>query len=211
MTECGTPVGEVPPAAVTPKTSGKKPAAPSKMTATFADNLPIVPGVRPEDEITYAVEVFNERSRQAGLSNQVHLPALPAIPPPLVFQAEVTSQGVKITWTCSSSLPEFAGVVYRMRVYRRPAGGQSDDKIAEPDFKDCTVLPVLDTSFEWEKSYEYRGAVVTVISVPGKPVVEIEGDDTPNLKVFAHDVFPPAVPSGLQAVSPVPDSNHSWT
>ena len=28
----------------------------------------------------------------------------------------------------------------------------------------------------------------------------IEGDDTPEVKVFANDVFPPAVPSGLQAV-----------
>jgi fibronectin type 3 domain-containing protein len=34
----------------------------------------------------------------------------------------------------------------------------------------------------------------------GKAAVEVEGDDTPEVKVFAHDVFPPAVPGGLQAV-----------
>ena len=28
----------------------------------------------------------------------------------------------------------------------------------------------------------------------------VEGDDTPEVKVVAHDVFPPAVPAGLQAV-----------
>ena len=28
----------------------------------------------------------------------------------------------------------------------------------------------------------------------------VEGDDSPTAKVFANDVFPPAVPSGLQAV-----------
>ena len=28
----------------------------------------------------------------------------------------------------------------------------------------------------------------------------VEGDDSPTAKVFADDVFPPAVPSGLQAV-----------
>ena len=28
----------------------------------------------------------------------------------------------------------------------------------------------------------------------------MEGDDTPEVKVFAHDIFPPAVPAGLQAV-----------
>jgi fibronectin type 3 domain-containing protein len=31
-------------------------------------------------------------------------------------------------------------------------------------------------------------------------VIEVEGDDTPEVKVFTHDVFPPAVPAGLQAV-----------
>jgi fibronectin type 3 domain-containing protein len=42
--------------------------------------------------------------------------------------------------------------------------------------------------------------VVTVVSEPGKPEVEVEGDDTRTVPVFAHDIFPPAVPTGLQAV-----------
>ena len=58
----------------------------------------------------------------------------------------------------------------------------------------------LDQSFEWEKTYFYRGAVVSVVVAAGKPAVEVEGDDTAEVKVFAHDVFPPAVPAGLQAV-----------
>ena len=33
-----------------------------------------------------------------------------------------------------------------------------------------------------------------------KPELQVEGDDTPEVKVFADDVFPPTVPSGLQAV-----------
>ena len=58
----------------------------------------------------------------------------------------------------------------------------------------------LDQTFEWEKNYEYRATVVTVVAAPGKPEVEVEGDDTPTVAVFAHDIFPPAVPTGLQAV-----------
>jgi fibronectin type 3 domain-containing protein len=42
--------------------------------------------------------------------------------------------------------------------------------------------------------------MVTVAAAPGKPEVEVEGDDTPAVQIFAHDVFPPAVPTGLQAV-----------
>ena len=30
--------------------------------------------------------------------------------------------------------------------------------------------------------------------------VQIEGDDSPTMRVVAHDVFPPAVPVGVQAV-----------
>ncbi len=29
--------------------------------------------------------------------------------------------------------------------------------------------------------------------------VQVEGDDTPPVRVIAHDVFPPSVPGGLQA------------
>jgi fibronectin type 3 domain-containing protein len=29
--------------------------------------------------------------------------------------------------------------------------------------------------------------------------VQVEGDDTPPVRIIAHDVFPPAVPAGLQA------------
>jgi len=61
-------------------------------------------------------------------------------------------------------------------------------------------LSITDQSFEWEKTYYYRVTTFTVVAQPGKPEVSIEGDDTPEVKVFAHDVFPPAVPSGVQAV-----------
>jgi hypothetical protein len=57
----------------------------------------------------------------------------------------------------------------------------------------------VDHSFEWEKTYLYRATVVNEIHEEGKTEAQFEGDDTPSVKVFAHDVFPPAVPSGLQA------------
>jgi hypothetical protein len=65
---------------------------------------------------------------------------------------------------------------------------------------DKVVTSFLDQTFEWESTYFYHGAVVSLIEAAGKPSVEVEGDDTAEVKVFAHDVFPPAVPSGLQAV-----------
>src|SRR5208337_3270198 len=39
-----------------------------------------------------------------------------------------------------------------------------------------------------------------VFAVPGRPAVEVEGDDSGLVHLTVHDIFPPAVPSGLQAV-----------
>ena len=50
----------------------------------------------------------------------------------------------------------------------------------------------------------YHAETVTVIARDNKPEMQVEGDDTPEVQVFAHDVFPPAVPSGVQAVSSGP-------
>ncbi len=58
---------------------------------------------------------------------------------------------------------------------------------------------MLDSSFEWEKTYDYRLTVVTSITKPSG-AEQVEGDDSAAIRVFAHDVFPPAAPTGLQAV-----------
>jgi hypothetical protein len=57
-----------------------------------------------------------------------------------------------------------------------------------------------DSGFEWEKTYDYYAETVSVIAEPNRPEVQVEGDDSAAVRVFADDVFPPAVPAGLQAV-----------
>ena len=55
-----------------------------------------------------------------------------------------------------------------------------------------------DSAFEWEKTYLYRITAVSIVKRPDSEV-QVEGDDTPPVRVIAHDVFPPSVPAGLQA------------
>jgi hypothetical protein len=205
MSDCGIPVGEVPPS------QAPKPTAPlakagngaGKVQASSTDTLP--QQLQQENlgaQITYAVSVLNENGRSAGLSNQVHIPALPAVPPPSGFHAEIAADGVRISWMCPSAFsPTLDRVQYQVRVYRRAEDSQTDNKVAEPDLMNCHEPQALDQTFEWEKTYYYRASVVTIIPKTDQPNIEIEGDDTPLVEVFAHDVFPPGVPSGLQAVS----------
>jgi hypothetical protein len=118
---------------------------------------------------------------------------------------------VLLSWTCppaASSADPHIG--YKLRIYRREpgrneqpkqqSGSLSGTKIGDANFADCSQPQFLDQTFEWEKHYNYFAAVVTVVSLPGRPEVEVEGNDTPIVQVFARDIFPPAVPSGLQAV-----------
>jgi len=209
---CSKPVGESAPPANLP--AGEKPPAKkmAESTDTLSENLE---REHPDSFATYAIEVLNAAGRGAGLSNQVHVPLVPTLMPFADFAARITAQGVRLTWKCpenaSARIPD---VTYRFRIYRRPITDEKETRIADLDAAACAIgtesgkgrnLPeaessFLDQTFEWQKTYSYHGTVVSVIKAPGEPGMEIEGDDTPEVKVFANDVFPPAVPGGLQAV-----------
>jgi hypothetical protein len=150
----------------------------------------------------YAVEMLNAGGRSAGLSNQVRVSLARTLPPPQDFAANVTGQGVVLTWTNTipaASPTSAAHYVYRM--YRRLEGSGEQILVGEVPVGNERSLSLTDSGIEWEKTYEYRAEKVTVITQEDKTELRIEGDDTPAVKVFVHDVFPPAVPSGLQAVS----------
>ncbi len=202
--ECEKPIGHAAPPAHFPVAN--QPAT-QKLTASFTDTLPsAMEQEHPTGSITYAIEVLNTAEHGAGLSNQVHVPLVPTLAPFGAFSAELSAQGVTITWKCAPAAGRIPGVKYLFRIYRHSESSPGTTRIAELDAVGCAagqpngVASFLDQTFEWESTYLYRGTVVSVLGTPGKPAIEIEGDDTPEVKVFAHDIFPPGVPSGLQAV-----------
>ena len=187
LIECGTPSGEAP-AQLGPKFPKQK------VTASYTDALPAtMASDDPASTVTYAVEVLNADGRGAGLSNQVHVALARTLPPPRDFAAHVSAQGVVLNWT-NDLPPANSQVRYVYRVYRHPLGGHDQTLVGEvPPGESSATL--TDSSFEWEKTYVYRVEAVTVIGAQ-----QLEGEDSPEVQVFADDVFPPAVPSGLQAV-----------
>lgn len=147
---------------------------------------------------TYAVEVLNRDRRAAGLSNQVQVPLVVTLPPPRALQARVTSQGIVLSWKNEVSPPQQEAIHFVTRVYRREEAAQQQTLAGETAMSAQSSL--TDSNIGWERTYEYHAVNVTVIDESNKHEAQVEGDDTPELKVFAHDVFPPAVPSALQAV-----------
>jgi fibronectin type 3 domain-containing protein len=209
MKECGTPVGAVAAPSVLQSSSTQrkrgrqKSANPSaKIPASYVDTIPPeLQKENPTGQITYAVAALNEDGRSAGLSNQVQVPAAPTLPPPEGLQAQVNADGIVLSWAESSEGQELPHLRHSYRVYRREQGSANSIAIGEIPLDASTRVQLVDHSFEWEKTYDYRVTVVTLISPPGKPGAEVEGNDSTEMKVFAHDLFPPAVPSGLEAVA----------
>jgi len=207
VTDCKTPVAEIAakhfPLPVSESSMKGSPAP--KVQANYTDVLPAeLQAQDPTAAITYAVSVENENGRSAGLSNQVQVPSAPILAPPNNFRASVKTEGVLLTWDCPPAATAPEAITYKIRIYRREQGKQADSRINDANLSDCSqaqpVAELLDQTFEWEKRYDYRATLVTVVSGPGNSEVEVEGEDTPTVSVFAHDIFPPAPPTGLQAV-----------
>jgi len=200
LTQCGTPVGEAEPGPGTTATSKQK------IARSYTDSLSAQnQSDNPAGFITYAIEVVNAGGRGAGLSNQVRVSLVRTLPPPQGFAARVTGQGVVLTWTSDVPPADSARPVrYVYRVYRRLEGSQEQILAGEVPAGGERTLSLTDSSIEWGKTYEYRAETVTEIAQENKPEVQVEGDDSSEIKIFADDVFPPAVPSGLQAVASGP-------
>ena len=66
-----------------------------------------------------------------------------------------------------------------------------------------------DSEIEWEKTYEYRVDVATLISEAGKADVQVEGEDSPIATVMAHEFFRPPFPLACRQFPPVLDRNFS--
>jgi hypothetical protein len=211
MTTCGLPAVKLSaPANASLAPSRKNPsrgksAAQREPPEIYTDTLPAaMQQPDPAADFTYAVEVLNRNARGAGLSNRVHVPAIITLAPPSDLAPRLTADGVVLTWTTAAEPPHAAdtanAVQYRYRIYRRDLASGKDAVAGEMSVPSAApqATQFTDSTFEWEKTYLYR---VTTVSLVRRldSVVQVEGDDSASVRVLAHDIFPPAVPTGLQA------------
>ena len=197
MSTC-TVVAEVPPPKPQAQPKQKGQEVPPAIRMRYVDSLPPQLGQEnPAGFVTYAVEEMNSRVRSAGLSNQVPIPVAPTIPAPNELSAEVSGEGVRISWMGSAPPAPVQGLTYRYQIDRKPAG--SPAYIVVGDVAPSARGSYLDKTFEWEKKYEYRITTLTQVNSHGINT-GVEGDDSTPVEVFTRDIYPPAQPAGLQAV-----------
>jgi hypothetical protein len=195
ISDCGNPTATLPAPATVPQKSATARRAPQTYTDTLPTNMS---AQDPAAEITYAVEVLNRNARGAALSNRVHVPAVATLPPPSDLNAKLNDEGAVLSWTSIGELQNVPGVQHRYRIYRRDESSGKDTIAGELPLGEVGPAYFADSSFAWEKTYLYRVTAVSILQRPDSEV-QVEGDDTPAVRIVAHDVFPPSVPAGLQA------------
>jgi len=180
--------------------------------ATFTDTLtPQLEQQNAEAFAIYAIDDWNVRGKSAGLSNQIEIPLAPTLPPPDHVEAQVTADGPELRWTAPEIAPPSDKLKFSYRVYRQfapgavppslPASQRGELIVGEFPWNGEKEISFVDHSFEWQQKYVYRITTVTQFKGPVGQPVQVEGNDSPIVSVDVRDIFPPAVPTGVQAVA----------
>jgi hypothetical protein len=165
----------------------------------------------PTDYLTFAIEVQNDRGRAAGLSNQVEVPTA-AVSQIGNVKADLTYDAVVISGEIT---PQNTLIKQTLELRRREKDSSQETTAAQLSIPETAQrVPLRDENFDWEKTYEYRVVVGADARLPNGAEVRFDGAASAPVEVVAHDVFPPAVPTGVQAVysgvTPPPSIDLTW-
>ena len=150
---------------------------------------------------TYAVEVENDRGRSAGLSNQVQVPTAAVSK---LNGTPVTQLGSDAVLVTTNITPQNESLQQTLELRRSEKDAPHESTVARRALEippgEAANVELRDETFTWEKNYAYRVVLVGSAKMPSGDTVVFDGSASAPLEVTAHDVFPPAVPTGLQAV-----------
>jgi hypothetical protein len=129
------------------------------------------------------VRISNANDRFSNWSNYVTVAVVEPLDPPADVKAQADPKGVRLTWR-----PEKRpGVTWRV------TRGKDEFTSDHPEF--------IDTGAQYGTEYKYQ--VVAILKT-------VESDPSPEVVVTPKDVFPPAVPAGLTALTGVSSIELSW-
>lgn len=171
-----------------------------KETATFTYFLR-TQNNGPSDYVSYAVEVLNDRGRSAGFSNQVRVPTVIVSNLNGNPKLETTPDAVIATISIAEREP---AVPQTLELRRKEKSAAQETTVAQRplDLTGETTgnIELHDDNFEWEKTYNYRVVLVASPQLPGGAATPFDAASSQPIEVFVHDIFPPAVPGGIEAV-----------
>jgi len=159
----------------------------------------------PNSQAVYIVRTRTSPTKVSANSNAAALRVEPAADQITDLKAEITHQGVILTWTPPQKTAVGpAPPIALYRIFRReipqgtaPAAAAPPSRVQNPALQigDCPAPPFRDTQIQFGKTYRY-----TVRSVAQYPDLQIESLDSLSIEVAPLDTFPPAAPLGLVVV-----------
>lgn len=169
---------------------------------SYSDHLPSALASGPPRVLLYTLEIENQHGRSAGPSNTA-VTAAGAAPPQITgLRAQAQAQGILLSWT-----PEGGNETIRIhRVLGRLLGrlpGSANTKLpAEQalEFSGEDQGRVLDTDAALDHTYTYTVWRVARVTLQSRPV-QIDSAPSDPVTLDARDIFPPATPTGLEAVA----------
>jgi len=160
----------------------------------------------PDAQAVYMVRTRTSPKKVSANSNAVTLRVAPAADQITDLKAEVTHQGIILTWTppqktAISPAPPIASY----QIFRRelePASAPTNGAPQPPRPPNSSVPigetaapPFRDIQIQFGKTYRY-----SVRSVAQYPDLQVESLDSSVIEVTPLDTFPPAAPQGLVVV-----------
>lgn len=167
-------------------------------SASFVDHLPAALTSGEARPLVYTVELFNSVGRSAGPSNEAGTAAGTAPPQVEDLRARAQVDGVVLNWT-----PTGRDQTIRIhRVLDEKAGQKRTSVLAEQtlEFSGTDHGQVLDPDAALDHTYTYTVQRVEKFTIEGESV-QVAGPASKPMRIDARDLFPPATPTGLQAVA----------
>lgn len=196
--ECGKALAEIP-----AKQGAEFSREDHPLVETYTDTLAPELHEKPLAQAIYTIEALNDSGKSAGFGNRADVPLVPTPAPPHAVTVTVEADGVHIHIPPQAMQSEPDARIqawYQVTRTNVPAGSGTPDLVGEaPAIGDVNIL---DKAIEWEKQYSYIVTPITWVETQpnGKRLYSVPGESATPVEVRTHDVFPPAVPTGLQAV-----------
>jgi hypothetical protein len=169
-------------------------AGPSQTTET----LPQALASAPPSLLAYRIQIFNAAGRSAGLSSEAFTLAGTAPPPVEQLRAVPSRSGVTLEWQPQDTTAR----VQLTRDLITPAPPASKPapaatRLQTPEGADPGGT--LDHSAKKDETYRYTAQRIQSITLGGH-TLELRSPISPPVTIAFRDIFPPAVPTGLEAV-----------
>jgi hypothetical protein len=167
-------------------------------SAVFTDHLPPALASGTPGPLLYTIELDNRYGRTAGPSNTA-VTASGVAPSPIAdLHAKAQADGILLSWSAD-------GGNETVRIHRKLVQPSTSQKTAIPpeqtlEFSGRDQGQVLDPDAALDHTYTYTAERIAQLTIEGKPV-EVASEPSQATTVNARDIFPPAVPAGLQAVA----------